>query len=722
MKKLLSPKLIFITSSMLYALVILVSIKLVTVTPWLGMEFNVDSLTGDVSIASIDSDSAVVNIASPGEKVTAIHGGRNSITLSKEILKAAPLDFDTYLDFNHFFRVQSKAWDILNEDTLVLEINDSNFLEITPLASRPVNSLPAMFWLQLLIGGGIFFVSMSVLAFGSKDDIAVNICFALAGLSFLIVSSVVSIYANREIAIDGHLFSRLVMIQYYALLSFSAFFVSIFCFYPIRIKEAKGLLMLLLALCGFSLLHVFQFFESITLSVNALFYAVGILGVLFIILQYRYTRGLIVERASLRWLVYALITGDVLFFIISIIPLVTSTELIHQQFFYWIALLCVYIGIALGIRKYKLFKLELWALYSWVWMFGGLVVLGLAVLLIIIFNVSSVVALLFSILVVGWLYFPLRQWLWENYAFGFNRTHYQERLPELLETILSPKSVRSNIEQWEFLLRQVFEPVLVMHETDDDEDEVAIKESGAVLHVPEFDNIPAIALAGVERGSRLFNENDVSFLNSIMTLFKNAQEFKGAYEQGVHEERTRIARDLHDDVAARLLTLIHKSEGTPQEPLAREALVTLRESINSLGGRQEQSLDDVLRELQVDIKFRLGAANIELYWEQDRQVYKKTFTSRQATNFKRVSQEIITNVLKHANASVVNIENNLVDGVFTLSVCDDGDTKLMSDWINGRGVNNIRTRVKELGGSVRWNQRILEEELAGTCVEISIPI
>lgn len=722
MKKLLSPKLIFITSSMLYALVILVCIKLVTVTPWLGMEFNVDSLTGDVSIASIDSDSAVVNIVSPGEKVTAIHGGRNSITLSKEILKAAPLDFDTYLDFNHFFRVQSKAWDILNEDTLVLEINDSNFLEITPLASRPVNSLPAMFWLQLLIGGGIFFVSMSVLAFGSKDDMAVNICFALAGLSFLIVSSVVSIYANREIAIDGHLFSSLVMIQYYALLSFSAFFVSIFCFYPIRIKEAKGLLILLLALCGFSLLHVFQFFESITLSVNALFYAIGILGVLFIILQYRYTRGLIVERASLRWLVYALITGDVLFFIISIIPLVTSTELIHQQFFYWIALLCVYIGIALGIRKYKLFKLELWALYSWVWMFGGLVVLGLAVLLIIIFNVSSVVALLFSILVVGWLYFPLRQWLWENYAFGFNRTHYQERLPELLETILSPKSVRSNIEQWEFLLRQVFEPVLVMHETDDDEDEVSIKESGAVLHVPEFDNIPAIALAGVERGSRLFNENDVSFLNSIMTLFKNAQEFKGAYEQGVHEERTRIARDLHDDVAARLLTLIHKSEGTPQEPLAREALVTLRESINSLGGRQEQSLDDVLRELQVDIKFRLGAANIELYWEQDRQVYKKTFTSRQATNFKRVSQEIITNVLKHANASVVNIENNLVDGVFTLSVCDDGDTKLMSDWINGRGVNNIRTRVKELGGSVRWNQRILEEELAGTCVEISIPI
>jgi len=689
--------------------------------PWLGVEFSVDSITDDISITYIDNNSSIFSVVSPGEKVIAIHGNNSKSLLSDELLNGMPFDFDSYLDFNHFFREQTQAWNILTQTNLVLEISGDVFFEITPLKSRPIDSLPVMFWLQLLVGGAVFFISMSILAYGSKDVAAVNICFALAGLSFLIIASVVSIYSNREIAMDGKVFTLLSMIQYYASLSFAAFFSAIFCFYPVQIKQAKILLVLLFGLCGFSLLHVFQIFESLGLSVYFLFYAIGILGVFFIILQYKYTRGLIVERASLRWLVYALITGDVLFFIISIIPLVTSLELIHKQFFYWVALLCVYIGVALGIRKYKLFKLELWALYSWVWMFGGLIVLGFAVLLILVFNISSIVALLFSILVVGWLYFPLRHWLWENYAFGFNRTHYQERLPELLETILSPKAVRSNKEQWEFLLRQVFEPVLIMNETDDN-DEVLIKESGAVLHVPEFEDIPALALAGVERGSRLFNANDVSFLNSMMTLFRNAQLFKGAYEQGVHEERTRIARDLHDDVAARLLTLIHKSEGTPQEPLAREALVTLRESINSLGGRQEQLLDDILRELQVDIRFRLDATNIALNWEQDRQVYKKTFTSRQATNFKRVSQEIITNVLKHANATIVNVDINLVDGSFVLSVCDDGDAKLMSDWINGRGVNNIRTRVKELGGTVRWNQRIMEEQLAGTCVEISIPI
>ena len=721
MKQILSPKVIFSSSALLYALVIYACIKLVTMAPWLGIEFSVDSITDDISIAYIDNNSSLFSVVSPGEKVVAIHGNHNKSIISDELLNGMPFDFDSYLDFNHFFREQTKAWNILTQTNLVLEISDDIFFEITPLKSRPIDSLPVMFWLQLLVGGAVFFISMNILAYGSKDVAAVNICFALAGLSFLIIASVVSIYTNREIALDGKVFTLLSMIQYYASLSFAAFFAAIFCFYPIRIKQTKALLVLLFGLCGFSLLHVFQIFESLGLSVYLLFYAIGALGVFFIILQYKYTRGLIVERASLRWLVYALITGDVLFFIISIIPLVTSMELIHKQFFYWVALLCVYIGVALGIRKYKLFKLELWALYSWVWMFGGLIVLGFAVLLILVFNISSMVALLFSILVVGWLYFPLRHWLWENYAFGFNRTHYQERLPELLETILSPKAVRSNKEQWEFLLRQVFEPVLVMNETDDN-DEVLIKESGAVLHVPEFEDIPALALAGVERGSRLFNANDVSFLNSMMTLFKNAQEFKGAYEQGVHEERTRIARDLHDDVAARLLTLIHKSEGTPQEPLAREALVTLRESINSLGGRQEQLLDDILRELQVDIKFRLDATNIALNWEQDRQVYKKTFTSRQATNFKRVSQEIITNVLKHANATIVNVDINLIDGSFVLSVCDDGNAKLMNDWINGRGVNNIRTRVKELGGTVRWNQRIIEEQLAGTCVEISIPI
>jgi len=721
MKSFLSAKLIISSSLLLYAAVVLFSLKLVTSTPWLGVEFNMDLITGDISVASVDSDSVAISFLSPSDKIVAIHANGQRVAITQELLEGMPLDIDTYSKLNNFFDTQSRAASIMRQDSIVLEINDDAFYEVMPMASRPIHAVPVMFWLQLLVGGGIFFVSMVVFALGAKNIKAVDVCFALAGLNFLILSSVIAIYTNREITLDGPLFYQLAMVQYFSALAFVVFFVAIFSFYPMRMKETKVLMFLLVGLCAFSVVHVLQLIESISLAVYLLFYVLGAFGIFFIILQYGYTRGLIVERASLRWLVYALITGDILFFIISIMPLITTMSLLHKQFFYWVALLCVYVGIALGIKKYKLFKLELWALYSWVWMFGGLVVLGLAVLLIITFQISSMIALLFSVLVVGWLYFPLRQWLWANYAFGFNRTHYQERLPELLEVILSPKAVRSNKEQWEFLLRQVFEPVLVMNETDEG-DEVLIKESGAVLHVPEFDNIPALALAGVERGSRLFNANDVSFLNSMMTLFKNAQAFKGAYEQGVHEERTRIARDLHDDVAARLLTLIHKSEGTPQEPLAREALVTLRESINSLGGQKEQPLDEILRELQVEVKFRLGAVKIKLYWEQDRRLYKKTLSSRQATNFKRVIQELVSNILKHANADSVRVECSIVAELFSFSICDNGDTKLMKDWVKGRGLNNIRTRIAESGGTVRWNQRIIEEQLAGTCVDIAIPV
>ncbi|VAW99495.1 hypothetical protein MNBD_GAMMA23-1848 [hydrothermal vent metagenome] len=721
MKPALSSKEIFFSSVVFYVLVVLLSLKLATSIPWLGVGLQVEPVSGEIYVASVDENSPAFNIVLPGEQLIAIHNAINAVRLSKELIQGTPYNFNIYKEFNYFFSLQSQVGSILSSNKIFLE-NDSNVLfEVTPNNTRPVSSLPLMFWLQLLIGGGIFFVSMSVLAFASNRLEAVNIFFSLAGVSFLILSGVVAVYTSREIALDGSVFYLLSIVQYYSSLLFVLFFVSVFCFYPMKVKQAKVWVLGLFGLSVFSLLHLMQVFEFLFFSVYLLFYIIGAIGVFFIILQYKHTRGFIVERASLRWLVYALITGDVLFFIISIIPLIASFELIYKQFFYWIALLCVYVGVALGLKKYKLFKLELWALYSWVWMFGGLVVLGLAVLLMTVFNVNSVVALLFSILAVGWLYFPLRHWLWENYAFGFNRAHYQERLPELLEIILSPKAVRSTKEQWEFLLRQVFEPVLVMHDIDD-ADEITIKESGAVLHVPEFEGIPALGLAGVEHGSRLFNVNDVSFLNSMMTLFKNAQVFKGEYERGVHEERIRIARDLHDDVAARLLTLIHKSEGTPQEPLAREALVTLRESINSLGGQKDQSLDELLRELQVDIKFRLAVANIKLYWDQDRRLYKKTLSSRQATNFKRVCQELVSNILKHANASSVRVEAGFVADLFSLSICDDGNTKLMKDWVNGRGVNNIRTRIKESGGTVRWNQRIEDELLVGTCVDIAIPI
>ncbi len=721
MKRALSPKVIFFSSFVFYTLVVLLSIKLSISTPWLGIGFQVEPSSGEVHVASVDKNSPALNIIYPGEHVIAMLNTTHGVRLSRELIQGMPYNFSTYKEFNYFFNLQSQAGDILNSNNIMLENENHTLFEITPTRTRPISSLPLMFWLQLLVGGSIFFVSMSVLAFGSIKVEAVNLCFSLAGVSFLILSSVVAVYSNREVALNGQMFYVLSVIQYYASLSFVLFFVSIFCFYPMKIKQAKLLMLALFSLSLFSLLHLFQVFEFLFLSVYVLFYIIGVIGIFFIILQYKYTRGFIIERASLRWLVYALITGDVLFFIISIIPVITNLELIHKQFFYWVAVLCVYIGIALGIKKYKLFKLELWALYSWVWMFGGLVVLAMAVLLMTMFHVSVTVALLLSMLVIGWLYFPLRHWLWGNYAFGFNRAHYQERLPELLEIILSPKAVRSTNEQWEFLLRQVFEPVLIMRDIEEPS-EITIKESGAVLHIPEFEGIPAMGLAGVEHGSRLFNANDVSFLNSMITLFRNAQLFKGAYEQGVHEERTRIARDLHDDVAARLLTLIHKTEGTPQEPLAREALVTLRESINSLGGQKNQSLDDILRELQVDIKFRLAAVDIKLYWEQDRRVYKKTLTSRQATNFKRISQELISNILKHANASSVKVESSLETELFSLSICDDGNTKLMKDWVNGRGVNNIRTRIKESGGTVRWHQRITEEKLAGTCVDIAIPV
>ena len=705
----------------MYLLAVFLSVQISVSTPWVGVELNVSNVTGDVIVSSVEPNSPAAGIITENEIITSVSGAMRRVEVNDFLINEMPFNLKTYKEFNYFFSLQSNVSRLLDEKNIVFETSEGSSHEIQLAPVRPISSLPVIYWLQLLIGGAVFFVSMAVLAFSSKETQIVNICFALAGLSFLVLSNVVAIYTSRELVLNGSLFYILSMVQYYASLAFVSFFISIFCFYPMRAKQAKRLMQLLFALTFLSLLHIFQVFDSLLFSVYGLFYAIAILGIFFITLQYNYTRGFIVERASLRWLVYALITGDVLFFIISIIPLVTTLDLIHKQFFYWVALFSVYVGIALGLKKYKLFKLELWALYSWVWMFGGLIVLGLAVLLMITFNVSSVVALLLSVLVVGWLYFPLRHWLWENYAFGFNRTQYQDRLPELLEIILSSKSVRSSKEQWEFLLRQVFDPVLVMHETDENE-EITIKESGAVLHVPEFDHIPALALAGVERGSRLFNSNDISFLTSMMTLFQHAQQFKGAYEQGVHEERTRIARDLHDDVAARLLTLIHKTEGTPQEPLAREALVTLRESINSLGGAKEQKLDDILRELRIDVEFRLDAVNIELYWEQDRQMYQKNISSRQATNFKRVAQEIITNILKHAKANNVRVESHFVDDLFILSVCDDGSTKLMKDWINGRGVNNIRTRMEESGGTVRWNQRIMEEQLAGTCVDINIPI
>jgi hypothetical protein len=85
-------------------------------------------------------------------------------------------------------------------------------------------------------------------------------------------------------------------------------------------------------------------------------------------------------------------------------------------------------------------------------------------------------------------------------------------------------------------------------------------------------------------------------------------------EQVTEKERKRIAADLHDDLGAKLLTIVHTSESERISTLAREALEEMRLSVRGLTGRPVR-LSDALADWRAETVMRLGQANIEIDWK-----------------------------------------------------------------------------------------------------------
>jgi signal transduction histidine kinase len=84
----------------------------------------------------------------------------------------------------------------------------------------------------------------------------------------------------------------------------------------------------------------------------------------------------------------------------------------------------------------------------------------------------------------------------------------------------------------------------------------------------------------------------------------------------------------------------------------------------------------------------------------------------------RVAQEALTNVAKHANASMVGLTLTYLDDVLLLDVRDDGggfDPAVRSE---GYGLGGMRKRLSRVGGRLEVESVPGE----GTAVNASVPI
>lgn len=188
-----------------------------------------------------------------------------------------------------------------------------------------------------------------------------------------------------------------------------------------------------------------------------------------------------------------------------------------------------------------------------------------------------------------------------------------------------------------------------------------------------------------------------------------------ARERVAAEERERIYADLHDDIGARLLSLIYASPSATQADIARTLLQDLRDVVSRSRGAPGTLLE-VLQEIRIEAQQRLALAGGTLDWQQADNLPDPQLDRGQALHLFRIVREALSNALQHGAARHVRIRVALSTCQLVLDVTDDGPGNDREP--EGRGSDNMRQRAAELQGTIAWDTGTL----GGTKVLLRFPL
>ena len=208
-------------------------------------------------------------------------------------------------------------------------------------------------------------------------------------------------------------------------------------------------------------------------------------------------------------------------------------------------------------------------------------------------------------------------------------------------------------------------------------------------------------------------------------------------QSSIEEERSRISREIHDDIGQRMtalrmdLSLIEKSLKESSDPVIRDMTVNEIPEIQRMIDDGIQTMRKIIRDLRPEVLDTLGLID-GIRWQAD-EFQKRTgiqcsvklpeqdptFESKVSTTIFRILQEALTNVVRHARATEVHVILQHTNDLIALEVADNGKgiSEIEKNKVESFGLLGIRERARSIGGSMAING----EQGKGTLLRISVP-
>jgi signal transduction histidine kinase len=252
-----------------------------------------------------------------------------------------------------------------------------------------------------------------------------------------------------------------------------------------------------------------------------------------------------------------------------------------------------------------------------------------------------------------------------------------------------------------------------------------------VLSVPYM---AMIAVMGYELSRDVLRASEL-----VVDLRRSNQQISDLFGRLIatqESERTRIARDLHDDVSQRVAALSlmmsglkRRLSGQPNEADLQSALTSMQQATTALA----EEIRHVSHDLHPSQLQLGGLVRALLAFCSDFEKFhaiKISFTAVGAIGdverdtslcLYRVTQEALRNVAKHAEARQVRVELSRGPHGIQLSISDDGkgfDEVKMREERHGLGLISIDERVRLLRGTVQIKTR----RQGGTRLNVHLPL
>jgi len=175
------------------------------------------------------------------------------------------------------------------------------------------------------------------------------------------------------------------------------------------------------------------------------------------------------------------------------------------------------------------------------------------------------------------------------------------------------------------------------------------------------------------------------------------------------EERTKIARDIHDSVGHKLTALLMQLEMVSLKEkneniqilkqLARESLEETRDAVKALRFGEHEGIATVLhliRKLESE-------SHIHIHFTTKQGVLSTKLSNKQSIVLYRTIQEALTNAMRHAQSREVKVvlgKTAIGDFEFTITntIYEQHPIK------KGFGLTNMEERLKEIGGKLQIYQ------------------